>query len=122
MDFPFGPKGETALDHFDDFLKGTDVRPQFQRFIAAARKSRLGLHQDIMRTKKVAKFRELLSGKVTEAFPSIEQYEEGETILARMMAYDDYVFVFGDPKGFPKDRRAQIEGMVQAKMMLYSDA
>lgn len=97
MDFPFGPKGETALDHFDDFLKGTDVGPHFQRFIAAARKSRLGLHQDIMRSKKVAKFRELLSGKVTEAFPSIEEYGKGEILLARMMAYDNQVFVFGNP-------------------------
>lgn len=122
MDFPFGPKGETALDHFDDLLKGTDVGPQFQRFIAAARESRLGLHQDIMRTKKVARFRELLSGKVTEAFPSIEGYGQGEILLARMMAYDDQVFVFGNPKGFPKERKAQIEDMVQDKIMIYSGA
>ena len=41
MDFPFGPKGETALDYFDAFLSGIDEAPKFQPFIDAARKSRL---------------------------------------------------------------------------------
>jgi hypothetical protein len=85
MDFPFGPNGETALDYFEQFLDGMDDAPEFQPFIRAARGSRLGLHQDVMRTKKVAKFRELISGEVTEAFPSIEQYSKGEILLTRMM-------------------------------------
>lgn len=55
IDFPFGPSGETALDYFDEFLKGTDAGSPFLGFIDDARKSRLGLHQDVMRTKKVAK-------------------------------------------------------------------
>ena len=122
MDFPFGPEGQTALDCFEDFLKGSEGANEFQRFIDAARPSRLGLHQDVMRTKKVAKFRELLSGKVTEAFPSVEAYGKGEILLARMMAYRDQVFVFGDPKGFPKEKRTQIEDMVLDKIMIYSDA
>jgi hypothetical protein len=74
MDFPFGPKGETALDYFEQFLDGIDGAPAFLPFVEAARTSRLGLHQDVMRTKNVARFRELRSGKVTEAFPSIEEY------------------------------------------------
>ena len=122
MDFPFGPKGETALDYFEEFLKGIDEAPKFQPFIDAARKSRLGLHQDVMRTKKVAKFRELLSGKVTEAFPSVEEYGKGEILLARMLAYGDQVFVCGDPKGFPKEKKTQIEDMVLDKIMIYFDA
>ncbi len=122
MDFPFGPKGETALDYFEEFLRGIDEAPKFQPFVDAARKSRLGLHQDVMRTKKVAKFRELLSGKVTEAFPSIEDYGKGEILLTRMLAYKDQVFAWGDPKGFPKERKTQIEDMVFDKMAIYSDA
>ena len=122
MDFPFGPKGETALDYFEEFLKGIDEAPKFQPFVDAARKSRLGLHQDVMRTKKVAKFRELLSGKVTDAFPSIEEYGKGEILLTRMLAYKDQVFAWGDPKGFPKEKKTQIEDMVLDKMMIYSDA
>jgi hypothetical protein len=121
MDFPFGPKGETALDYFEVFLSGIAEAPKFQPFIDAARKSRLGLHQDVMRTKKVAKFRELLSGNVTEAFPSIEAYGKGEILLTRMLAYKDQVFAFGDPKGFPKERKTQIEDMVLDKMMIYLD-
>jgi hypothetical protein len=122
MDFPFGPKGETTLDYFEQFLDGIDDAPKFQPFIDAARRSRLGLHQDVMRTKKVAKFRELISGKVTEAFPSIEEYGKGEILLTRMLPYKDHVFAWGDPKGFPKEKQAQIEDMVQDKMMIYLDA
>ncbi|MFI5296703.1 MAG: hypothetical protein ACHREM_01285 [Polyangiales bacterium] len=121
MDFPFGPNGETALDHFEVFLNGTDVGPHYERFIDAARKSRLGLHQDVMRSKKVAKFRELFTGKVTSAFPSIEEYGSGEILLTRMIAYEDQVFVFGDPKGFPKEAKQQIEDMVMNKLF-YFDA
>ena len=78
MDFPFGPQGQTALDYFEDFLTGTPGATELQRFIDAARGSRLGLHQDIMRTKSVARFRELLSGKVTSAVPTVDDYETGE--------------------------------------------
>jgi hypothetical protein len=54
MDFPFGPKGETALDYFERFLDGIDAARRFQPFVDAARRSRLGLHQDVKRTKEVA--------------------------------------------------------------------
>jgi hypothetical protein len=116
MDFPFGPKGETALDYFEEFLRGNEAGPQYQPFIDAARRSRLGLHQDVLRTKKVAKFRELISGKVTETFPSIEHYEKGEILLTRMIPYGGQVFAFGDPKGFPKEAKRKIEDMVIGKL------
>jgi hypothetical protein len=121
MDMPFGPAGETALDYFEKFLDGVEEAPRFQPFVDAARKSRLGLHQDVMRTKQVAKFRELLSGKVTEAFPSVEEYGKGEILLTRMLAYKDQVFVWGDPKGFPREKKKHIEDMVLDKMMVYAD-
>jgi hypothetical protein len=50
MDFPFGSKGETALDYFEEFLRGIDGAEKVQPFIDAARSSRLVLHQDVMRT------------------------------------------------------------------------
>jgi len=71
MDFPFGPQQQTAVDYFEEFLKGTEFGPQFQEFIDEARRGRLGLHQDVMRTKQVAKFRDLFTGYVIEAFPSV---------------------------------------------------
>ena len=120
MDFPAGPNGETTLDYFERFLEGVDEAATFAAFIKAARASRLGLHQDVLRTKKVAKFRELLSGEVTEAVPSVVEYGKGEILLARMLNYRGEVYVFGDPKGFPREARNQIEEMVRDKMSIYT--
>ncbi len=75
-----------------------------------------------MRTKKVAKFRELLSAKVTEAFPSVDEYGKGEILLIRAMTCGDQVFFFGNPKGFPKEKKEQIEDMVLDKLFYLSDA
>jgi len=121
MDFPFGPARQTALDYFEEFLKGTEAGPPLQRFIDEARRSRLGLHQDVLRTKKVAKFRELVTGKVISAFPSVEAYGKGEILLTRTMAYGDQVFMFGNPKGFPKEAKNQIEDMVLGKLFYFSE-
>jgi hypothetical protein len=117
FDFPFGPEGQTALDHFQTFLSGGDTGAQFERFIHAARRSRLGLHQDVMHTKQHAKVRELFTGDINELFPSAH-YERGEILLVRLMPYRQGAFMFGHPKGFPRDARAMIEGMVLDKMFL----
>jgi hypothetical protein len=119
MDFPFGPNGETALDYFERFLG--DEAGAFGPFFDAARTSRLGLHQDVMRTKSVAKFRELVTGHVTEVFPSITEYAKGEILLMRLFPYRGQVFVFGDPKGYPKEARQKIEDMVEDKMLYFFD-
>jgi hypothetical protein len=108
------------LDYFERFLDGVDEAARFAAFIKAARASRLGLHQDVLRTKKIAKFRELLSGEVTEAVPSVVEYGRGEILLARMLTYADEVYVFGDPKGFPREARNQIKEMVRDKMSIYA--
>ena len=78
IDFPFGPKDETALDYFEQFLEGTPGGDQFKCFITEARKSRLGLYQDVMRSKKESKFCELFTGTVVSAFRSVNEYERGE--------------------------------------------
>lgn len=122
MDFPCGPAGQTALDYFQEFLKGTDVGPQVGRFIESARKSRLGLHQDVMRTKKVGKFRELFTGEVASVFPSITDYGKGEILLTRTIECDGQVFMWGNPSGFPKEARAHIEDMVMDKLFYFVEA
>ena len=121
FDFPFGSARQTALDYFEEFLTQTDVGPQLQPFIKEARRSRLGLHQDVMHTKKVAKLRELFTGNVTSAVQSVEEYGKGEILLIRTLAYGDEVFMFGDPKGFPKEAKSQIEEMVEDKLVYFDD-
>jgi len=75
----------------------------------------------VMRTKQVAKFRELITGRVIEAFPSVEEYGKGEILLVRTMTAGNQVYLFGNPKGFPKDAKAQIEDMVISKLFYFED-
>lgn len=119
MDFPFGPERQTALDYFEEFLKGTEAGPGFLRFIDEARKSRLGLYQDAGRTKTVANFRELISGRTMSAFPSVDAYGKGEILLTRAIRHGEQVFLWGDPKGFPKEMKSQIENMVRDKLFYF---
>jgi hypothetical protein len=121
LDFPFGPERQTALDYFSEFLKGMDVAPHFQRFVDAAKRSRLGLHQDVMRTQKCAKFRELICGTVSSVFPSLEEYGKGEILLARTMSYENQTFIFGNSKGFPKEAKRRIEEMVLNKLFFLEE-
>jgi hypothetical protein len=121
MDFPFGPERQTALDYFEELLKGTEAGPRFQRFIDEARRSRLGLCQDAGRTKTVANFRELISGRTIAAFPSVDFYEKGEILLIRAIRHGDQVFLWGDPKGFPKDVKAIVEHNVRSKLFYFDE-
>jgi hypothetical protein len=73
------------------------------------------------RSKKIAKFRELLTGRVISAFPSVQEYEKGEIFLIHTMTYGDQVFLFGHPKGFPKEAKNQIEDMVLNKLFFLDD-
>ncbi len=122
LDFPFGPKQETALDYFEQFLGGTDDAERWGPFIATARASRLGLYQDVKRTKTASTFREFFSGRELSVFPSVEEYGPGEIFLTRMMAAGDQLFMFGNPKCFPSDRKRQIEEMVRDKMCFFEPA
>ena len=114
--------GKTALDYFEEFLKGTDASHEVQQFIAEARKSRLGLHQDLTRTKKVAKFRELLSGKEISTVPSIEEYGTGENPSRTHDGLRGPDLHVRQPEGFPKEAKSQIEDKILDKLFYFDDA
>ena len=57
-----------------------------------------------------------------EAVPSVEEYGKGEILLTHMMGHGDQVFVFDDPKGFPKETKKKIEDMVLDKLVYFFDA
>jgi hypothetical protein len=117
MDFPFGPGGRTVVDCFEEFLAGTEAGAQVRPFIASARASRLGLHQDVLRTRKVARFRELVTGNVIDVLPTVEEYTKGEILLSRAVSYDGKTFFLGDPAGFPREAKRKIERMVLDKLI-----
>jgi hypothetical protein len=117
FDFPFGPKGETVLDYFHaEMVAGREDRERLRAFVEGARKSRLGLWQDTGRTEKVSRFRELFTGKTVAALRSVDEYGPGEIFLVRMIEHEGEVFLFGDPKGFPRETKGELEGMVARKM------
>jgi len=58
---------------------------------------------------------------VVSAFPSIEHYGKGEILLIRTMTYGEQAFMFGNPKGFPKEAKNQVEDMVLNKLFYFDD-
>ena len=112
MDFPCEPGGATVLDHFEQFLAGSGQLEPFRTFIDAARASRLGLYQSVLRSQEVARFRELFTQRVVDAHPSLEPGEPGEMVLGRLMELDGQIYFWGDVKAFPAGARAAIEEMV----------
>lgn len=121
MDFPFGPKRETALDYFESFFAGTPAGSQLQPFVDEARRSRLGLHQVAARAKETSELRELFTGKVTAAFSCPREHAKGEILLARIMAHGDRVFAFCTPKSFPEEAKTQLEDRVLSQLFYFDN-
>jgi hypothetical protein len=59
--------------------------------------------------------------RLTEAFPSIVEYGRGEILLTRTITHGDQGFMFGDPKGFPREAKPQIEDMVLDKLFYFDE-
>lgn len=117
MDFPCGPGGATALDHFEQFLAGNGQVEHFRLFIDAARASRLGLYQSVLRSTEVARFREMFTQRVVDAYPSIEPGAPGEIVLGRIMTLDGQVYFWGEVKAFPAESHETIENMVLDRLL-----
>lgn len=122
LDFPFGPKRETALDYYAEFLRGTKAERRWKPFIERARVTRLGLYQDVKRTKTTGTFRELFTGRELSVLRSVDEYGPGEIFLTRMMNAGEHTFMFGNPKGFPRERKRQIEEMIRDKLCFFDPA
>jgi len=119
FDFPFGENGQTVLDYFEDFIMQGDVGGSFQYFIEQMRKTRLGLYQEILSSKKTTKFRELITGNTIDTFRSVQEYEKGEIFLTRLVDYKGQIYQFGDPKCWPKEYKSQLEGFILEKMWFF---
>jgi hypothetical protein len=121
FDFPLDSKGATLLDEFESFLKEDNKLEGFELFIDEMKKSRLGLYQEVMSTKKVTKFKELITGKVISTIRSVPEYGKGEIFLTRIVEYKGEFFQFGDPKCWPSDYKNQIENMVLNKLFYFEE-
>jgi hypothetical protein len=121
-DFPYGPENQTALDYFEIFLKESGLVENYQYFIDQMRKSRLGLYQEIISSKKTIKFQELFTGNIVNIDRSIENYEKGEIFLTRLIEIEGEIYMFGDPKCWPKEYKLNLENMVKAKLFYFDAA
>jgi hypothetical protein len=54
-------------------------------------------------------------------FPSVDHYENGEILLTRAIRHGDQVFLWGDPKGFPKETKTHVEDMVRRKLFYFDE-
>jgi len=46
---------------------------------------------------------------------------KGEILLTRAIRHGEQVFLWGDPKGFPREMKSQIENMVSGKLFYFDD-
>lgn len=118
-DFPITRQGPTVLDLMEGFLDTETPDHGFRPFVEAMRKSRMGLHQEVMSTPRVMKLRELFTGEVTTAQRAIEDFESGEIFLTRLVECEGEVFPWGDPASWPSAHKAQIEDMVDLKLFYF---
>lgn len=118
-DFPCEDKKKTILDLFQEFVKKSDAIEEFQCFIEAMQQSRLGLYQEILSSKNVIRFTELISGRTVEVIRSIEEFNKGEIFLTRVVQIEGENFCFGDPKCWPKEHKNALENMVKQKLFYF---
>ena len=119
-DFPINSEKGTVLDCFEKFVsENPDTLDVFKHFIDCMRKSRLGLYQEILSSKKIIKFRELFTGKIVMIQNTIPDYESGEIFLTRLVEIGEKTYSFGDPKCWPKEYKLQLEGLIQAKLFYF---
>jgi len=118
-DFPIQEAGRTALMLFRDHLDECGLLQTFQPFIDAMAGSRLGLHQEVGRTSREIRFRELISGHTRRVLRAIDEFGKGEIFLSRIVCFQGKHLLYGDPKCFPADLKAMVEGMVLNKMHIY---
>ena len=120
FNFPITKDGRTVLDEFEDsFIKSGEGLTHLQPFIDTAKKSRLGLYQEVLSTTKITKFRELFTDEVISTLRSVSEYEHGEIFLGRIIEINGDRFLFGDPSCFPAERKEELITMVEDKMMIY---
>jgi hypothetical protein len=121
FDFPCDATRRTALEHFEEFLENCGQREQFDVFLRAMRGTRLGLYQEIMRTGTVVRYAELVTERIIDVAPSIEQGEPGEIVLGRIVELEGQFYFWGEVKAFPAEARASIEDMVIGKLFYFED-
>lgn len=120
FNFQINKDNRTILDEFELFLKNDKTKNDFQPFIDEMRKSRLGLYEEIQSTKKITKFRELITGNIISTIRSVPDYGKGEIFLARIVEFQGENFLFGDPKCWPQEYKTPIEGMVLNKLHYFN--
>lgn len=121
-DFPLDlKKDEVLIDYFATFLLGQDDLPinyieHFRHFHSIMKSSRLGLHQEILSTSKVTKYRELFTKNVISTVRSVPYYNSGEIFLTRIVSYLGDSFAIHDSKSYPPRFKDMVEDMVRNKM------
>lgn len=117
MNFPCGPGELTALDHFERFLQDAGQLERLRPFIEAARPSRLGLYQSVLRTTELARFRELFTDRVIDMTPQFDEGDPGEIVLGRLMVLDGQTYFWGGVKIFPPSALETVQNMVLDRLL-----
>lgn len=118
LDFP-GYKGKSFAENFSEECFNSDELLDLGRFSLDMAKSSLNLYQVILANKKVIKLKEFFTGSVFEVIKTIDIANPGEIFLVRLIPLDNKYMMFSDPKVFPKDKKTELENMVQDKAFMF---
>jgi len=120
FDFPFGNDGETLLDFYEEYLKNEIKKDHFQCFVDQMRKSRMGLYQEILSSRKTIKFRELITEQTTTIARNDEAFEKGEIFLTRLVEFKGQILQLGGAKRFPKADESKLLKLVRENLTCFN--
>lgn len=118
LDFPFS-EGKSFAEIFHEKCKDGDGVEHLSDFSLELSKTRLGLYQVILATRKVIKLKESVTGSIYEVFNTIDASKGGEMFLVRLFPVAGNHMMFADPKVFPKEKKNALEDMVMDKAYTY---
>ena len=126
-DFPLNQdSNKVLLDDFTEFtLTHGNLPQEYQKhltqFTEIMKASRLGLHQEILSTSKITKFKELFTNRSISTVRSVPYYEPGEIFVTRIVSYLGDSFQVHNAKCYPAEIKQQVINMVDLKLFMISN-
>jgi hypothetical protein len=116
FNFPTQPHGLLIANEV--IRSAPELAAELEPFVTEGVRSRLGLYEVRINSKKSSKLKELFTGNNINLSHPLET-PPGDIALLRVMKIKGGTWVFGDTKEFPANKKEEIIDMVSKKMTMY---